>query len=825
MDEGAIGDLYDPCDLSAIVHDTLDALVAVLDNQGCVLSFNRACVDTTGYSFEDVKGRPVWDVLIPEEQVETVKNVFYRLSAGQFPSKFENHWLTADGSRRLIAWSNNCALDEHGRVKYVISTGIDITDQRQLIEQLKHAEEEKNTLLNSTAEAIYGVDANGACVFVNQACLKMLGYEKASDLVGKNMHAMIHHTYPNGESYPAEKCHVRLSTLQGEITHVDQEVHWRADGTSFPVEYWSRPMFKNDRLVGAVVTFVDITERKNVEEQLLKLSSAIEQAADAISITDADGTIEYVNPAFENLTGYSRSQVTGKKVSIMKSGKHSDEFYQRAWQVLEAGNVFNDVFVNRRRDGSMFYEEKTIAPIFNADNRVTHYVATGRDISDRVETEKQLEHMAHHDVLTGLPNRTLFLDRLKQALARARWHERTVAVLFVDLDRFKDINDTLGHEVGDALLHAFAERLQVCLRERDTIARFGGDEFVILLDDIAHEQDVELLAQKIIVSLAAPFELDEREFHISASIGVSLFPQDGEESDSLLRHADLAMYRAKDDGRNHYEFYSAEMTAHAFERLDLENRLREAIDRRQFEVYYQPQVDIIEGRVIGVESLLRWKHPQLGLVGPEHFISALEETGLIVSVEKWLLETACSQMAEWRSQGFDSLRLVVNISSRQIASCELVNFISTLIDKYSLPAHVLELEITENMMMSQQGFARELYEDIVDMGVRLAINDFGTGSSSLVYLKKLSVDTLKIDRSFVSDLSVNEDSGAIVDALVHLGRSLALNLVAEGVETEKQLVFLRDRGCHIMQGYLFCKPVPGNEIVEFIRSQPAGRYS
>jgi PAS domain S-box-containing protein len=307
-----------PCDLGNIVLDTLDALVAVLDKQGRIVSFNRACVEATGFSAEDVLGRHVWDMLIPEEQIEDVKAVFNSLSAGHFPSKYQNYWLTRDGGRRLVNWSNTCVLDEDGEVEYVVPTGIDITDHQQALDDLRHSEEQQRLLLDSAAEAIYGVDVNGVCIFVNDACIRMLGYERQDQLVGKNLHALIHHTYPDGRPYPKESCHVRLSTLNGRTTHIDDEVHWRADGTSFPVEYWSRPIFKNNELVGAVVTFIDITERKQVEQQLLKLSSAIEQTADAICITNASGLIEYVNPAFEMITGYSSGQILGKKPDILK---------------------------------------------------------------------------------------------------------------------------------------------------------------------------------------------------------------------------------------------------------------------------------------------------------------------------------------------------------------------------------------------------------------------------------------------------------------------------------------------------------------------------
>ena len=542
-------------EFNAAILSTVASLVAVLDSDGRIIFFNTACEKVTGYRFEEVENRYVWDLLISEEQIDTVKNVFKRLVEGDHPSHFVNYWVAKNGERRLIDWSNTCLLDEYGNVEYVIPTGVDITEKHKAEKKLKQSEEQKNLILNATAEAIYGVDVDGMCTFVNKAFIEQLGYQDSQQLIGQNIHALIHHTYPDGQPYPKEQCHVRKSTREGKSTHVDNEVHWRADGSSFPVEYWSHPIEKNGQLLGAVVTFIDISARKQAEDQMLKLTSAIEQTADAIMITDVNGVIEYVNPAFEKMTGYSPNQVIGQKPSVLKSGRHDNDFFSTVWKELLIGNVYKDVFVNKRLDGTLFYEEKTIAPVKNNNESITHFISTSRDITDRIEAEERLHHLAHHDLLTDLPNRTLFLDRLNQSLARARWHGRTVAVLFLDIDHFKKINDSYGHEFGDEVIKIFSHRLKNSLRDRDTVGRLGGDEFVVLLDDVAQKGDIEKLVDKIIESLHFSLKVGDESLCVTTSIGISMFPLDGDDSSVLLRHADKAMYQAKQEPGNSFIFY------------------------------------------------------------------------------------------------------------------------------------------------------------------------------------------------------------------------------------------------------------------------------
>lgn len=561
----------------------------------------------------------------------------------------------------------------------------------------------------------------------------------------------------------------------------------------------------------------DTTEQRYDREHALKLARAIEHTADAIIVTDRRGVIEYVNSAYERMTGFTRQEAQGKKPSFLKSGLHGPEFYKKLWGTILRGEVFREVFINRRKDGTLYHEEKTITPLKDARGEVTHFVATGRDITERIQYQERLHHLAHFDALTGLPNRALFMDRLTQALARARWHRRVVGVLFLDLDRFKVINDSLGHDVGDRLLQAAAGRLQQCVREGDTVARLGGDELAIILEDVAQAEDTTSVTSKILSTFAQPFEIDGRELFVSTSIGVSLHPNDGEDAKTLLKNADIAMYRAKEQGGNDFHFFSAQMESQSVDRLMLENGLRRALERREFLLHYQPQVDLRTGEVIGVESLVRWRHPELGLVPPMDFIPLAEETGLIVPLSEWILREACTQNKTLQDSGFPPLRMAVNLSGRHFRQPNLAGMVARILEETRLDPRFLALEITESILVQQTDTTSTTLRQLRDMGAHVVIDDFGIGYSSLSYLKRLPIDVLKIDRSFVRDITTDPDDAAIAMAITTMAHSLNLKVVAEGVETEEQLAFLRAHECDAMQGYYFSKPVPAEMLGKLLR--------
>ena len=438
------------------------------------------------------------------------------------------------------------------------------------------------------------------------------------------------------------------------------------------------------------------------------------------------------------------------------------------------------------------------------------------DLEERKRVELSIRHMAHHDALTDLPNRTLFRDRLTHAMAQADRYHQILAVLFLDLDRFKAINDTLGHNVGDQLLKMAAERLRTCIRDCDTVARLGGDEFTIIVEDIVEVQDAAIVAQKILDTLSQPFNLYSHEVFISVSIGITLYPNDDENADNLLRNADSAMYRAKEYGRNNYQFYVADMNIKARERLMLESQLRRAMDRDEFTLHYQPRVDLFTGKVIGAEALLRWRHPELGLVPPKQFIPILEESGMIIPVGEWVLQQASKQNRAWQDKGLKPIRMAVNLSVRQFIQKDLAASILAIIERAGLAPEFLELEITEDLLLEHNQTNIITLTKLRNRGIHISIDDFGTGYSSLSYLKRLPIDTLKIDQSFLRDIENDPDNKAITSAIIAMANSLHLNVLAEGIETEEQLTFLRAQGCNEIQGYSFSKPLTAEDFEQLL---------
>jgi len=648
---------------------------------------------------------------------------------------------------------------------------------------------------------------------VNDRLCEILGYPRET-LLGKRWDELTH---------PADlSANLRVfeQALGGELDGYTLEKRFlRKDGTAVHASLSARCVRRADGTPDHFVVLVDdVTPRKLAEAEMHKLSSAIQQTADAVMITDRNGVIEYVNPAFERTTGYSRGEALGRKPSLVKSGLQSPEFYRRLWDTVLAGETFREVFINRRKDGEIYYEEKTISPLKDDLGHVTHFISTGKDITERMQAQERLQYLAHHDALTDLPNRVLFLDRLDQVLARGRWRERVVGVMFLDLDRFKNINDSLGHDVGDRFLKTVAARLKAAVREGDTVARLSGDEFGILLEDVAHAEDVSGVAGKVLQTFAAPFALDGREFYLSASIGISLYPNDGSDAATLLKHADAAMYRAKELGKNNFQFYSADMSAQAFERLTLETGLRRALARREFLLHYQPQVDLASGRLVGVEALLRWRHPDFGLIGPMQFIHLAEETGLIVPLGEWVLRSACEQARAWEARGLALPQLALNLSGRQFHQPGFIDTARRVLGECALRTTQLELEITESVIMQDARLMVDRLQVLYALGVHFAIDDFGTGYSSLSYLKRFPIHTLKIDRSFVQDVTTDPDDAEIVRAIVVMAHSLRLKVVAEGVETAEQLALLRAMECDAVQGYYFSRALAADEIEPWLRA-------
>lgn len=565
---------------------------------------------------------------------------------------------------------------------------------------------------------------------------------------------------------------------------------------------------------GFISAILDITECKQNEERQRLAETVFQTAASAIMVTDPAGIIQSVNPAFTTITGYSRDEVIGKTPSLLKSDRHDAHFYASFSRTLAETGQWSGEMWQRRKNGQIYPAWESIEAVRDANRQIVQYVAFFSDISERKQAEQEIFFRANYDPLTGLPNRSLLHERIDQALRRARRHGDGLALMFLDLDRFKQVNDTLGHAWGDELLCQTAERLEACVRETDTVARYSGDEFVLLLPGVTHPPNVCAIAEKIIRRISQPFDLNNTVIQIGCSIGIVLYPDHGSDAGVLLRHADLAMYQAKAAGRNTYRRYEAVMADRMLRQLSLETDLRLAIQHRELLVYYQPILDLKNNRLAGAEALIRWRHPRRGLVSPDDFIPLAEETGLIHEIGAWVLEHVCQTLGRWRRIGWRT-PISVNLSSVQIRHGLSVETVRTLLQRYDLRPEWLAFEITESVLIHDTRQAHLWLEAIRNLGIRVDIDDFGTGYSSLAYLKRFPIDRLKIDHSFVRDIVVDTNDRTLVEAILAMAGSLGIPVVAEGVENQEQLDLLRCLGCEYAQGFYFSQPVPDEEFVKF----------
>lgn len=551
---------------------------------------------------------------------------------------------------------------------------------------------------------------------------------------------------------------------------------------------------------------------KENRERLRQAAAVFDCTREGVLVTDTQGLIVHVNRAFMEITGYQCEDVMGQRPSLFKSGRHSAHFYQQMFQALESTGEWSGEIWNRRKSGEIYPQWQTIRVIHDDQGQVSHYVAVFSDISAMKNSEHELAHLAHHDPLTDLPNRLLFTDRAEQALASAQVHKRGCALLLMDLDHFKIINDSLGHNVGDQLLKLVAERLSGLFGPGVTLARLGGDEFAVLAESCPQVVQAAALAQRMLNVMKEPFIFDGNQLFISASIGISLFPSDALSAEQLLRNADSALFKAKSAGREGYALYTEELTAHAQHRVEIAGELRRALDQHELRVYYQPVHDLNDSRLVGVEALVRWQHPERGLVPPGEFIPIAERTGLIADIDAWVMDQACRQMCQWLADGAPLSFIAINVSSRLFARRELYEQVAQVLHTTGLDPAFLELEVTESAVMDDPEVALEQLHRLRELGLRLAIDDFGTGYSSLLRLKRLPVQKLKIDQGFVAGLPWDEDDAAIVRVVIALAKSMGMQVHAEGIEQVEQARFLLDQECDMGQGYWFGRPMPADEI-------------
>jgi len=674
-------------------------------------------------------------------------------------------------------------------------------------ERLRRSEQRIRDLFEQAGDGIFVADINGRYVDVNTAGCRLLLAQR-EDIIGKTIVDLI----PPSE-VPRLQESKRL-LLAGDA----QVAEWRlrrTDGSYVPVEV-SAKILAN----GQWQAFVrDITERQRVQAQLSQAATVFDSTLEGILIADAGARILNVNHAFTSITGYSAEEVIGRNPSFQHSGRQGEAAYQQLWESLSATGQWQGELWNRRKNGEIYPVWESISVIKDAGGNISHFVSVLTDITPIKRAEERLRHLAHHDSLTGLPNRLLFVNSLQQAIERAKRHREKVALIFIDLDRFKLINDSLGHAAGDELLKEVGLRLKHSVRGEDLVSRLGGDEFTVVIEGLAQVDDVAALAQKIIAALAVPLSIAGRELVVAASLGIALFPEDADNVDELSRAADAAMYRAKEHGRCRFEFYTVDITNSVREHLAIEAELRAALTRDdELLLYVQAQLDPVSMGIKGVEALLRWQHPRLGFLLPDRFIHIAEQTSLINELGAWVLQRACAQLRAWLDAGLEPIRMAINVSGRQVMHDHLVASMEQALQDHALQdqASFIELELTETVLQKVESSAAVL-ERLRALGVRIAIDDFGTGYSSLGLLKHLPIDALKVDRMFVRNLADDADSQAIVRAVISMAHALGLRVVAEGVETAAQLQCLREQNCDEVQGFLLGLPLRPQEMEALLK--------
>ena len=755
-----------------------------------------------GYAVSDIPGVPIfnswWGQQIhPSDHARVIKT-FNSLYSGEIERLLCQFRIRHKEGQYLDVEVVGEALsrDQKGWAEHVFT----------VMRDLRFADDRYLQIVESLQEGIWVVDKNQNMIYANQHLADILGYDM-DDLQGQQLFQLMTGDY-------ASTCKARLKRIKPGATENYEIEFLHKAGHSLMTEVTMTAM--EDAFGGPdgfIISVVDVTQQRTQALQLKMLSSAVEQSGTMVMITNRAGDIEYVNPKLCKATGYSKEEVTDMKARMLQS-EGSDEQRAEMLATTEMGNDWHgDVHIRKKNDDE-FWALTTISAIRDDTGQISHYISVGEDVSELKEAHLKMEQLAYVDSLTGLANRLLFRDRLEQVLKSVQRNNTQAALLFLDLDQFKRINDSLGHDVGDALLMKVAEMLRQCVRHQDTVARMGGDEFVILLTDVDGMAGASAVARKILNIMQNPNRLLRHEIIVTPSIGITMAPDDSLNADILLKNADLAMYRAKSMGRNNYQFFTEEMNAQVLDNLMIENELRHAIDNNELILDFQPQMSLRASQLTGVEALVRWIHPEKGLMDPDAFIPVAEQAGLMVHLGEWILRNACRQWREVEKQGMPPVKLAVNLSARQFRDQYLLNMIQNILSETDFKPIQLQLEITETTLMDNLEHAVSILEQIKSLGISVSIDDFGTGYSSLNYLKRLPIDELKVDRSFIRDIPEDKDDMAITSAVIAMAHELKIKVVAEGVETREQWDFLKKNKCDYAQGYLLGKPSKPMELLK-----------
>ncbi|HXU92978.1 MAG TPA: EAL domain-containing protein [Gallionella sp.] len=772
-----------------------------------ILDINHAMEQLSGWDRSEIIGKHQ-QVLQPSEQ-----GSWEHQRSSWDGALTETQLVTRDGKVREVEIKAS-SLELNGRTA-LIGFFRDITERKRYEQDLFRSNALLERIFANIRMSIAYLDTDFNFIRVNRTYADADGHDP-DYFVGKNHFKL----FPNEENEQI----FREVVASGQPYAVYAKPFVYERNRERGVTYWDwnvQPVKdRQGRVTGLVLSLLNRTDEKRSEEKLRLFARALEASVNSIAIVDASHPslpLIYVNPAFTDITGYSAEEALGRNPCFLQGDDRAQPELEEIRRAIREKRDGQAVLRNYRKDGSLLWNELSISPVWDEAGTVTHYIGVARDITRHKGYEAELERLSNFDTLTALPNRSLLRDRLVQAIVHARRDSGIMAVAVVDLDGFKAINDSLGHHVGDLMLQDVARRLSECAREGDTVARQDGDEFVIVMAELAREEDALLVAEKLQAVFLSPIRCDTHELFITASIGIAMYPRDGADAESILKHGDLALHRAKEKGRNGYQFYSPEMNRRVSESLSIGNSLHRALDREEFIIHYQPQIDLRSGRIVGVEALLRWQSPDAGgLVSPAQFIPVAEECGLIVPIGQWVLRQSCLEAKGWHDRGF-KITMAVNLSARQFREAGLVEVVRDALDAAGLEAQYLELELTESILIDQAEFVFGILQQLREMGVQLSIDDFGTGYSSLSYLKRFPITRLKIDQSFIRGVVSDSDDAAIVGAIISMAHNLRLKVIAEGVETAEQQDFLRSRQCDEVQGYYFSRPIPARGITDLLQ--------
>lgn len=771
------------------------------------LDVNQTLCHLLGYTKEELRGQPYGRVRRPDESADDIR-IWQSLIAGVVPNVHtEQRHIRKDGTEIWLACTTSLARTPEGAPDYFITVAQDMSVRRAQEVALLESQERFELAVASTDQGVWDWRRRGPGLYLSERCYALLG--RSSDSPVDLLQLWQELLHPEDRA-PFRKAWHRLRGATADPFEVDVRIR-HADGSYHEFRLRGSPKRDANGLVERVVGMLaDVTENKRTERHLRLAAAVFVSSHEGLVVTDLHGRISAVNPSFTRITGYEEADVQGQNMHVMRSGRHDANFYLKMWHAIRQEGSWQGEIWNRRKNGEIFLQQLVISTVYDADGRPQSYIGAFHDITAIKRSEFELDHIAHYDLLTDLPNRTLLASLLDHAVTRPAAH---CAVLCVDLDRFKTVNESYGHVAGDQVLQMSAARMHGVLRGAGTLGRYGADEFLVILDEVKGPQEAAAMASSIITALAAPYVFpDGQEVYVGASVGISLYPQDADNAQKLVQHANSALFEAKNNGRGAYAFYTQELTQSAKARIEMEAELRRALARQEFELHYQPCVDLSTGRIRSVEALVRWRSPSRGLVPPDQFIPFAEETGLIVPLGDWVLEEACRQMAAWLKAGMVCDYVGVNLSPRQFSREAVCDRVAEVLRLTGLPPERLEVEITEGMLFEARAAAEQKCQKLAQMGVHIALDDFGTGYSSLGYLKRFPISKLKIDRSFVRDLPRSAADGEITVAIIAVAKALGLEVVAEGIETEAQYAFLRDRSCDLGQGFLFSRPLTVADI-------------